>query len=177
MNKIQTVLPDFSDARSRTCRSDDLERLTSIGWVLRETHAEEHQELGMPYTTQEVVNGMSQHLSKQSSPVLVRRVVFVLGRSKHVEVEELRKERDAATTHAAKAKEEARTAKDAQQAAEKAREEMKARCIREEASHVALAERFGRTETKARKLEEDIAKLRKEIGEARFREILQEKVL
>lgn len=162
--------------RIRTCLAHELDTLTQVGWRLREILEEEEQVGGLTYQTNEMhpQQGYSQSLQKTSPPVVLRRALFILERSRDVEIEALREAAKEASIEAkaadARATEVEKVAKDACVLVETYTNEIVV--VRKELHRVSCLS-AGLRSSNAR-LETDIAKLRKEIGESRFREILGE---
>lgn len=150
----------------RTCNGAELEGLTANGWTLKDVKEEEHREDGGGYT--DYSNGMSVFRSHPSFPV--KQLVFILERSRDEEMNLLR-ETFQKTQDLAKATE-GRVVE-----AEKKLKGMDALTVDLKASEKTVSDyskNWLDSENLRRRLETDIGKLRKEIGEARFREILGE---
>lgn len=166
-------MSETKHAKVRTCTGDELEYLTQTGWELLDTRDEERQEFGLSYSTQETApGGYPQYVQKQGPPVLVKRPVFVLGFGRDEEMALLREDLRLAKQNfddAAKIRETAMKEREAAvirgEKAEAQVEQLKKDLDRKDANLVSTQARY-------RKLEADLAKLRTEIGDARWREIL-----
>lgn len=159
---------------SKTCTAAELERETAAGWTLREIRDEERQEPGQLYYTQESRRGCSYAVSvtKQGPPVVVRQLVFVLERSRDEELDLVREGLATALEHERMLAAERDAVAKKLTSAEEARdrfandvEDMRQRRDTE-------VEVRRKAEALNRRLEADIAKVRREVGEARFREII-----
>ena len=162
----------------RTCYAHELEKVTAEGWKLREVQDEQHQEPGMAYMTSTPAEGngytTSIMLQQQSPPVVVKRLVFVLERERDDELEALRMTVET-VSNALTESNGARKIMEAELALSKERQakafdELE---VTRKALEASRAERI-RSDELRRKLEGDVAKLRREIGEAKAREILAE---
>lgn len=117
-------------------------------------------------------DGYTVSLTKTPPPVVVRRSLFILERSRDEEMALLREETKSAlekvhATHL-QVDEATKAAKEAQILAEARLKELAAA----ESEHQALKVAYGALRDANRKLETDIGKIRKEIGDGRLREIL-----
>lgn len=161
-------------AAFKTCNADSLQYETQNGWTLREVVLEDQQEIGMTYYTQEVLPGQSytQSVQKQGPPIVARRAVFVLERSRDEELASLREELRIARAEEKLAKELRAKAEKSEKESEEARKGALGRAERAELSLAREQAAHQTTRHAKQKLETDIGKLRTEIGAARFREIL-----
>lgn len=156
-----------------TCGSYDLESKTRGGWTLREVVYEDRQEPGLQYSTNEVLAGHSYptYVSKTGEPRVLRQAVFVLEKSRDKELDDARVNLAASERRIAdlitQASESKKAAKEAADKVVSLMTDLK--CERD--ASAALRTELQRTREVKLRLENDIGKLRKEIGEARFRQI------
>jgi hypothetical protein len=171
----RTALEKISqEGSAKTCTAGELATETANGWKLVDVVHESVQQHGYQYNTNEVVNGCSQYLTKEGPPVVVSRPVFILGRSTEDEVLALRAALDAAKTAADKAAKDAEAAEKKSLTHVKLNEQSRADLEIEKSLRTQDVSKRLELETKFRLMEKDIAKLRTELGAARFREILGE---
>lgn len=167
-------LPIHEDAIVSTCTSSEVEIRTRNGWYVRAICEEETFVTPPGRFVQEVLPGHSYTTSvlKQDPAERQKHLTFVLGRRRDDEITQLR-------VAVASFKDEAtRLLRDAEILQKKHDDLEKAAAKREE--HVALLKadldracaRTRDLDTSCRKLEGDLAKLRNEIGAARWRELL-----
>ncbi len=159
---------------AKTCTADELERETAAGWKLREVHHEDRQEPGQHYYTNEIPPGCTYSVSvtKQGTPVVVRRLIFVLERDEASALAKLAADLEGARDEARRSRQNEEAASKEKASAEKAHAETKEAfaMLRKQADRDQV--RAAENERLRRKLEEDIWKIRREVGEARVREIL-----
>lgn len=155
--------------RVRTCAKEEVESLTSQGWILREIHEEQHFERGGSYQDYNS-NGFS--FTRQHPDLVVSKLVFVLEYSRDQELLDLRAalgvsqaEKRSAVERAASSE---KSVKDVERRAATLSEALK---VSNDLAARRESERSA-AEVLKRRLEEDLAKVRREIGEARFREIV-----
>ena len=158
--------PEVEDARMMTCNAADLSMHTSKGWVVRETLNEDVFET--PMGGHHGANG--QWVTHK--PKRMRRLVFLLARSRDTELVETRAELE-------KLRESLRISNLVKEGAEAELKGMKRDCEEAktfiEKSRATLAANIRNAEEKDalnRRIEEDIAKLIAEVGSARYREIV-----
>ena len=169
----------YPGALVKTARSYEVEKLTEQGWEVVDIREEEHQEPGMPYN-EEVpdphgnYSGCKMQLHKQSPSQRATYLIFILIKGKDTVIEESRK---IAENYKQKAIEMLAKLEKAEKEAELWKadlERMRTSKGYEESARIAAENRLKSCEQGKRTLEEHIAKLRQEIGAARFREIIGE---
>ena len=162
----------------RACEAHELEKLTSNGWSLREVLAGDQVVPGLVRTDHVVIpgangcGGYASPVQNQEPSRVVRRPLFLLARSRDEELAILR-ETVAALHEAIAAAGHARDEADrALKKAEAARDHEAAATKRALQDLASVAASCGAERDRANKMEADLAKVRKEVGEARVREIV-----
>ena len=168
-NEILRVYPSVLDPGAgagprRTCLGHELEVLTKACWRLSSPHAltEEVQELGLSYST-------------QGPPVVVSRPVFVLEKSRDEETERLRTELVAANERSSVLGKEIDVATLELKRVATSETALRGALDRQKEVELACLGRESDLRKAVHRLEEDLGKVRKEIGDGRLREILGER--
>lgn len=157
-----------------TCSKEDLEELTSKGWELCETHSiSKSIPGGSSYEMVENNTGYPVAFTRNHPDLVVHDLVFILKRYRDEVMEGLREEIKHAREEIErllKMIEEARLARE-----KESKEFNLSKALLKDVEMVLLNEQKTLVESRQirQKLEVDIAKLRNEIGAARFREILE----
>jgi hypothetical protein len=177
LNPLQVTSMSEEKSESQTgavmvCDKNDLCRLTSSGWRLREIREETFQEMGLSYNTYEVINGCSTYTTKNGPPVVINRSFFVLEHSRDEEMTRLREELAAVQKESKEAVARMKEVEKLLFQADKRGNSFESDLRVARADHKSEQEMRRAADTIRRKLEGDIGRLRKEIGDARFREIL-----
>lgn len=170
----------YPGAIVKTARSYEIEQLTEQGWEVIDIREEMSQEPGFSYG-EDAVNpnyqnygSLTVRLNKDSPSRVTSHLVFILIKSKDTVIEESRK---IAENYKQKAIEMLAKLEKAEEEAESWKadlERMRTSKGYEESARIAAENRLKACEQGKRTLEEHIAKLRQEIGAARFREIIGE---
>lgn len=158
----------------RTCNAADLHVLTADGWTLHETREESHIEPGGSYSDTVVVNGFSQSVFKVHPSLVVKKTLFVLRKTGETALSEaneiIKSYQDTIKSLTAARNLALKTAKESETELTRQIGEnglLITRC--DERAQELKAER-----ERSRKMETDLAKVRKEVGEARWRQIVGE---
>lgn len=158
----------------RTCGAHELEGLTRNGWELHDTREEQWPGGGESYTdyVPQGNGGYPMSVCKTHPGYAVSKLVFVLRKDRDEEMTTLRAELALAQEVRVDAVNSARADADGRTKAEQRCRDLEATLDHEGSARVAAEKGLADRDSTMRKWEGDFAKIRKEIGEARFREIL-----
>lgn len=156
----------------KTCGPAELEKLTREGWTLHEIRQQDRAETSGGYTDYVTTNGYQQSVFRSHPGFAVSELVFVLRLDRDEEMAQIRDEKAQAVQ--AYADLNVRHLHDTKQweSALQREKDLTARYKEAVKDRTLHFDRWQASEEMKRKLESDIAKLRNEIGEGRFREIL-----
>lgn len=159
---------------AKVCQSFELEHETAAGWKLREIVVMDEQEQGLGYSSQEILpgNNYPSYVSKTSPPVVVRRALFVLERDPESDLAMLHEQLLAANERARQAEATAKELEEERKRVQHKLVDVTEACARAQQMADRDQKSLGLLRTSNQKLEADIGKIRREVGEARVREIL-----